>query len=76
MLIGRRHIRDMDTWTVNLPHGFDHIYDDVQLPLAREKQQGTSCNDLIDDSMDIPSGTSVTNYKFGDLSRPSSSAPN
>lgn len=54
---------------VSLPHGFGHIYNDTQLAVARKHQPGVSCNDLINDALDIPSGTAVVNGVHVTLSR-------
>lgn len=52
---------EMMPGVVSLPHGFGHIYPDTQQTFAQQNQTGSSCNDLINDNLDLPSGTSVVN---------------
>jgi anaerobic selenocysteine-containing dehydrogenase len=117
LLIGRRHVRDMNSWLHNLvpyvrgknrctmkvhpddacrlglkaegearvtsnvgevqvpveiseemmpgvissPHGFGHIYPDSMQANAEAILPGVSCNDLIDESLDVASGTCIVN---------------
>ena len=47
---------------VSLPHGFGHRYHGTRQSVATDMLPGVSANDLIDDqTLDIPSGTSVVN---------------
>ncbi|MFM7274161.1 MAG: molybdopterin dinucleotide binding domain-containing protein, partial [Gammaproteobacteria bacterium] len=45
---------------VSLPHGFGHRYTGTGQPVA-SAHAGVSCNDLVGDALDLPSGTSVVN---------------
>ncbi len=45
---------------VSLPHGFGHCYAGTGQPVA-SAYGGVSCNDLVGDALDLPSGTSVVN---------------
>ena len=46
---------------VSIPRGFGHIYCDSQQGLAESALPGISCNDLIDESLDVASSTCVVN---------------
>ena len=52
---------DMMPGVISIPHGFGHRYSDTRQSIAAESAPGVSVNDLIDDSLDMPSGTSVVN---------------
>ncbi len=45
---------------VSLPHGYGHNRAGIRMDIAR-KHAGVSCNDLVGDALDLPSGTSVVN---------------
>ncbi|MEE3239349.1 MAG: molybdopterin-dependent oxidoreductase [Pseudomonadota bacterium] len=52
---------EMMEGVVSIPHGFGHIYGDSQQSLAESALPGISCNDLIDESLDVASSTCVVN---------------
>jgi anaerobic selenocysteine-containing dehydrogenase len=51
---------EMMPGVVSLPHGFGHRYPGTGQPVA-SAHAGVSCNDLVGDALDLPSGTSVVN---------------
>ena len=51
---------EMMPGVVSLPHGFGHRYPNTGQPVA-SAHAGVSCNDLVGDALDLPSGTSVVN---------------
>ncbi len=51
---------EMMPGVVSLPHGFGHRYPGTGQPVASD-HAGVSCNDLVGDALDLPSGTSVVN---------------
>ena len=52
---------EMMPGVVSIPHGFGHNYSDTILAVAAEYLPGVSCNDVIDASLDLASGTSIVN---------------
>ena len=52
---------EMMEGVVSIPHGFGHIYGDSQQSLSQSALPGISCNDLIDESLDVASSTCVVN---------------
>ncbi|MDX1732951.1 MAG: molybdopterin dinucleotide binding domain-containing protein, partial [Halioglobus sp.] len=52
---------DVMPGVVSIPHGFGHVYPDSQQGLATSVHPGRSCNDLIDESLDVASSTCVVN---------------
>lgn len=52
---------EMMEGVISIPHGFGHTYDDSKQSNAGEMSPGISCNDLIDESLDIASSTCVVN---------------
>ncbi|MAT91448.1 MAG: hypothetical protein CME59_02495 [Halioglobus sp.] len=46
---------------VSIPHGFGHVYPGSQQSTAEDLLPGVSCNDLIDESLDVASSTCVVN---------------
>lgn len=52
---------EMMPGVISIPHGFGHIYPDSKQSNAETILPGISCNDLIDESLDIASGTCVVN---------------
>jgi anaerobic selenocysteine-containing dehydrogenase len=52
---------EMMPGVVSFPHGFGHTYADSGQSTARERLPGVSANDLVDETLDVPSGTSVVN---------------
>jgi anaerobic selenocysteine-containing dehydrogenase len=46
---------------ISIPHGFGHVYPDSNQSNAETILPGISCNDLIDESLDLASGTCVVN---------------
>ena len=51
---------EMMPGVVSLPHGFGHRHSDTGQPVA-QAHAGVSCNDLVGDGLDLPSGTSIVN---------------
>ncbi len=52
---------EMMPGVVSIPHGFGHIYPDSQQSIAEDVLPGVSCNDLIDESLDVASSTCIVN---------------
>ncbi len=52
---------EMMPGVVSFPHGFGHVYPGSKQTTAQERLPGRSANDLIDATLDVPSGTSVVN---------------
>ncbi|MEH6592550.1 MAG: hypothetical protein V7746_19950, partial [Halioglobus sp.] len=52
---------EMMAGVISIPHGFGHVYPDSQQSNAESMLPGISCNDLIDESLDVASSTCVVN---------------
>ena len=52
---------EMMDGVISIPHGFGHVYPDSKQPYAKELLPGVSCNDLIDESLDVASSTCIVN---------------
>jgi anaerobic selenocysteine-containing dehydrogenase len=52
---------EMMDGVISIPHGFGHVYEDSRQSNAEAILPGISCNDLIDESLDIASSTCVVN---------------
>ncbi|MFT4518441.1 MAG: anaerobic selenocysteine-containing dehydrogenase [Halioglobus sp.] len=52
---------EMMDGVISIPHGFGHVYEDSKQPYAEELLPGVSCNDLIDESLDVASSTCIVN---------------
>ena len=52
---------EMMAGVISIPHGFGHIYAGKGQSNAEQMAPGISCNDLIDESLDIASSTCVVN---------------
>lgn len=52
---------EMMAGVISIPHGFGHVYPDSQQDNAESILPGISCNNLIDESLDIASSTCIVN---------------
>ena len=52
---------EMMPGVVSIPHGFGHIYPGSVQSNAETILPGVSCNDLIDESLDVASSTCIVN---------------
>jgi anaerobic selenocysteine-containing dehydrogenase len=52
---------EMMAGVISIPHGFGHVYPDSKQSNAESILPGISCNDLIDESLDVASSTCVVN---------------
>lgn len=52
---------EMMPGVISIPHGFGHAYADSQQSNAQLLSPGVSCNDIIDESLDVASSTCVVN---------------
>lgn len=52
---------EMMDGVISIPHGFGHVYDGSRQSNAEAILPGISCNDLIDESLDIASSTCIVN---------------
>ncbi len=52
---------EMMPGVISIPHGFGHVYAGSVQSNAETIAPGISCNDLIDESLDVASGTCIVN---------------